>query len=160
MDNAARSVSVEQAFLHSLERAQGADLAGSAEWVEKQDERARDLALRAAGLAEARPGLRDRLADALGESRRRRASPGALRELREGVRDDGLPRWFSRGLGAGGATEAQLGRLQRTFANGRPPKRPFTLAGLLRDRSLDRADRMSAAAFRSFASRVTAFYGG
>lgn len=158
LHNMARSAAYEDAFLHAVERAQGANRARQRVWVRRQDEAAARWALAAARLTERRAALRARLVTALGASGRRAVTPDEMDAVRTRVRASGLPASLVRGLRRAGVPSLTIQKLRATTAGPKVIPGSFTLAEVLLDRDLTRGERGSAEAFRDYVARVRLGY--
>ena len=146
-----------QAYITSIERAQGALAAGDAEWYEKQQQAAGGLARSAAGLNRALGALRTRMSKALQAAGWHGALKAAqIKSYRSSVKRSGFPKTLAAAMRSFGMTSSQVSRVRSTIAGAPVVKASIPFPGSLADAGLSSAETAMADTLDRYAEDLTA----
>lgn len=141
------------ALLHSVERAQGAALAGNRVWVVRQRAAAARYASAAAVLLDRMASFRGAAARAM-DGEILQATPSQVRRGRTRVRAVGLSRDVKLALQRAGVTRAAVAEIERGVKRAKLPRARVRFPAVLLDPRLRQAERNAARTLRRLATRI------
>jgi hypothetical protein len=157
LGNTARLVGYNDAFLTSLERAQGAHAAGDRRWERTQSQAAARFARAEAKLLDARPALREALRRAVDAALpRARLSVAGAKAATAQVARRALPSSLVSLLRALGFSTAEVASVRSRMAHVSPSAAAGPVTAKLAMPAVTEADRRSARILRAIAARLEA----